>query len=101
MLYPVKIIENYFKKSNGVPRVPLSIKEAKNLVSNLSESELISEIQIIELRVDNQETIYQITGQTAQPSEVESDALNKLVNIKFDERGKGASIQMRLTRDTN
>ena len=36
------------------------------------------------MRVDNQETIYQITGQTAQLSEVESDALSFIIQTNSE-----------------
>ena len=58
----------------------LSLKHIKSPL----KYHLISDVEIIEMRVDNQETIYQITGQTTQPSEVESDALSLIIQTNSE-----------------
>ena len=75
-----KLTKLFKKKYSSYTEAELSLKQIQSPL----KYHLISDIQIIELRVDNQETIYQITGQTAQPSEVESDALSLIIQTNSE-----------------
>ena len=75
-----KLTKLFKKKYSSYTEAELSLKKIKSSL----KYHLISDVEIIEMRVDNQETMYQITGQTAQLSEVESDALSFIIETNSE-----------------
>jgi len=75
-----KLTKLFKKKYSSYTEAELSLKQIKSSL----KYHLISDLEIIEIGGDNQETIYQITGQTAQPSEVESDALSLIIQTNSE-----------------
>ncbi len=75
-----KLTKLFKKKYSSYTEAELSLKQIKSSL----KYHLISDLEIIEIGGDNQETIYQITGQTAQLSEVESDALSFIIQTNSE-----------------
>ncbi len=75
-----KLTKLFKKKYSSYTEAELSLKQIKSSL----KYHLISDLEIIEIGGDNQETIYQITGQTAQQLEVESDALSLIIQTNSE-----------------